>query len=93
MNKETFLNLEIKDISNCYIGKNNHCRCGCGGEYTATSYMKSPRSTVNDKLIERRLRRAKKLVLEGAKADYEKTYINVEIGENKALTFYTDELA
>jgi hypothetical protein len=92
MNKETFLTLEISNISQCYIGKNNVCRCGCSGEYTATTYMKNPRNKVNDKLVERRLRRAKKLILEGAKADYENTYINVEIGEDKALTFYTDEL-
>jgi hypothetical protein len=74
------------------MGKRRHCRCGCGGEYTATSYMKEPRSTVNDALVSKRLKRAKALVLSGADVDYGQTYIDVQTGENQALTFYTDEL-
>ena len=92
MNKETFLELSIESISQVYLGKRNHCRCGCGGEYTATSYMKEPRSTVNDALVSKRLKRAKALVLSGADVDYGQTYIDVQTGENRALTFYTDEL-
>lgn len=92
MNKETFLELSIESISQVYMGKRRHCRCGCGGEYTATSYMKEPRSTVNDALVSKRLKRAKALVLSGADVDYGQTYIDVQTGENRALTFYTDEL-
>lgn len=92
MNKETFLRLSIESISQVYMGKRRHCRCGCGGEYTATSYMKEPRSTVNDALVSKRLKRAKALVLSGADVDYGQTYIDVQTGENRALTFYTDEL-
>lgn len=92
MNKETFLNLSLESISQVYMGKRRHCRCGCGGEYTATSYMKEPRSTVNDALVSKRLKRAKALVLSGADVDYGQTYIDVQTGENRALTFYTDEL-
>ena len=92
MNKETFLNLSLESISQVYMGKRRHCRCGCGGEYTATSYMKEPRSTVDDALVSKRLKRAKALVLSGADVDYGQTYIDVQTGENRALTFYTDEL-
>ena len=92
MNKETFLRLSIESISQVYMGKRRHCRCGCGGEYTATSYMKEPRSTVDDALVSKRLKRAKALVLSGADVDYGQTYIDVQTGENRALTFYTDEL-
>jgi hypothetical protein len=92
MNKETFLELSLESISQVYLGKRRHCRCGCGGEYTATSYMKEPRSTVNDALVSKRLKRAKALVLSGADVDYGQTYIDVQTGENRALTFYTDEL-
>ena len=92
MNKETFLNLSLESISQVYMGKRRHCRCGCGGEYTATSYMKEPRSTVDDALVSKRLKRAKALVLSGADVDYGQTYIDVQTGENRSLTFYTDEL-
>lgn len=92
MNKETFLNLSLESISQVYMGKRRHCRCGCGGEYTATSYMKEPRSTVDDGLVSKRLKRAKALVLNGADVDYGNTYIDVQTGENRSLTFYTDEL-
>lgn len=92
MNKETFLGLSLESISQVYMGKRRHCRCGCGGEYTATSYMKEPRSTVDDALVSKRLKRAKALVLSGADVDYGQTYIDVQTGENRSLTFYTDEL-
>ena len=92
MNKVKFLQAEISNISQVYFGKDRCCRCGCGGTYTATSYMENPRSEVNDALVEERLKRAKKLVLEGAKVMYEDTYVNISTGVNRALTFYFDEV-
>lgn len=92
MTREQFLHSEISNISQVYFGKNQCCRCGCEGTYIATSYMINPRSEVNDILAQSRLERAKKLVLEGAKVDYEDTYVNVVTGRNKALTFYFDEI-
>jgi hypothetical protein len=92
MTKEQFLQVEISNISQVYFGKDRDCRCGCGGTYTATSYMKDPRSDVNDSLVEKRLKRAKKLVLEGAKTTYGDNYVNISTGNNKALTFYFDDL-
>lgn len=92
MTREQFLQSEISNISQVYFGKDHCCRCGCGGIYTATSYMKDPRSDVNDSLVEKRLKRAKKLVLEGAEVEYGDTYVNVVTGVNRALTFYFDEV-
>jgi len=88
-----FLNFTIKNISQVYVGKNNHCRCGCGGDYTATSYMIEPRSDVNDTLVEKRLKRAKRLIENGFEYQIGDIYINIELGSNRALTFYFDEVA
>lgn len=79
-------------ISQVYLGKRNCCRCGCGGDYTATSYMINPRSEENDKLVAQRLRRAQKLVREGADVDYGDNYVDVETGNDRTLTFYFDEV-
>lgn len=92
MNTEKFLQIELKDVSKVYSGKRNCCRCGCGGTYTATSYMVEPRSDINDKLVEKRLKRAKKLVLEGVDVDFGDNYVDIETGNNRCLTFYFDEL-
>jgi hypothetical protein len=75
-----------------YVGKDRHCRCGCGGDYVATSYMVNPRSEVNDKLVEKRLKHGKRLIESGAKADFNTTYVNISTGNNRALTIYFDEL-
>ena len=92
-NKEQFLNATLNQISQVYSGKDQHCRCGCGGTYTATSFMENPRTDdINDSLVERRLKRAKRLVEQGADVDYGSCYVNIKTGENKALTFYFDEI-
>ncbi len=88
-----FLNFTIKNISQVYTGKDRHCRCGCGGDYTATSYMIEPRSDVNDTLVEKRLKRAKRLIEGGIEYQIGDIYINIELGNNRALTFYFDEVA
>lgn len=92
MTNQEFLKSELKDISQVYSGKRNFCRCGCGGTYTATSYMVDPRSDVNDKLVQQRLNRAKKLLQEGAEYDNGDTYLDIKTGEDRTLTFYFDEL-
>ncbi len=92
MNRELFLESTLSQISQVYLGKNHNCRCGCAGSYTATSFMDEPRDDINDKLVERRLKKAKALVLKGADVDYGETYVNVETGDNRALTFYFDEV-
>ncbi len=93
MNKETFLNSTLSNISQVYLGKRDQCRCGCGGTYTLTSYMINSRSeNTNDKLVEKRLKRAKRLVEQGVEVNYGSTYVDVKIGDNKTLTFYFDDL-
>jgi len=92
MTKEQFLEVQINQISQVYNGKDNHCRCGCGGEYVATSYMNNPRTVVNNALIEKRLKRAKKLIQSDVEHSIGSTYINIVTGNNRCLTFYFDEL-
>jgi hypothetical protein len=93
MNKELFLKATVSQVSQVYKGKRNCCRCGCGGIYVATSYMNDPRTEIiNDKLVARRLKQAQQLVLEGADADYNSNYADIQTAENRTLTFYFDEL-
>ena len=93
MNEIKFLQAEISNISQVYLGKDNCCRCGCEGTYTATSYMEKPRSEVNDALVGKRLKRAKRLVSEGrVEAEYGNNFVNISTGRNRALTFYFDEI-
>jgi hypothetical protein len=91
--KEQFLNASIKDISQVYTGARNCCRCGCGGTYIATSYMKNNRSAVDDGLVEGTLKRAKSIVNKGvSNVMYGDTFVDVQCGKNRTLTFYFDEL-
>ena len=92
ISREAFLEVRLENISQVYMGKRAHCRCGCGGEYTATSYMIGARSDINDGLVEKRLKRAKNLVIEGANVVYGDTYVDVRTGANRTLTFYFDEV-
>ena len=89
---EQFMSAEISNISHVYLGKDRSCRCCCGGKYVSTSFMENPRSDVNDVLADTRLRRAKKLYQAGAETDFGSTYVNVVIGNNRALTVYFDEV-
>lgn len=93
MNRQSFLEATVAQVSQVYKGKRHHCRCGCGGEYISTSFMIKPRNEINDKLAARRLKRAQELVREGkADVDFNSTYVDVETGNNRALTFYFDEV-
>jgi hypothetical protein len=90
-NATDFLNVTLDQISQVYSGKRDCCRCGCGGEYTATSFMESPRSDINDQLVSKRLNRAKRLIREGAEFLSGSNYFDVKTGNNRTLTFYFDE--
>jgi hypothetical protein len=91
-NKEDFMQATIKDISCVYNGKRDCCRCGCRGDYVYTSYSTIGDSEINDSLIEKRLKRAKKLLEEGADVDFGGTFVDVECGKNRTLTFYFDDV-
>lgn len=88
-----FLKATVKDISQVYKGKRNHCRCGCAGEYTPTSFMINPQGNVNDNLITKRLRRMQRAVqLREVEVEYGETYVDVKIGDNQSMTFYFDDV-
>ncbi len=84
--------LELKNISQIYKGKNNHCRCGCGGEYVATSFMEHPRSIIDNKKAEKWLKNAKTYDKKHNNAEYSETYINIGMANNQCYTIYLDEL-
>lgn len=90
--EDEFLKANIRQISQVYYGKRECCRCGCGGEYTATSFMQNPRSDVNNETVEQRLARAKRLVRAGMVVSYGPTWVDVMSGRNRSLTFYFDEV-
>lgn len=94
MNKEQFLSAKLKNISHIYSGKRDCCRCGCKGDYVRTSFTKNPALylDINDTLAERRLRRAKKLVEQGARAEYWDFGVEVETGNDRCLTFYFEDV-
>lgn len=92
MTKEQFLSATLNQVSQVYSGKRDCCRCGCRGDYTATSFMVNPRSDVNDSLVEKRLKRAQRLIGSGADVNYGDTYVDVETGKDRTLTFYFDEV-
>ncbi len=93
MDKMKFLSASLSNVSQVYSGKQYCCRCGCKGKYTATSFMKNPRTEdINDKLVEKRLKRAQRLVEAGAAVEYGDTWVDVTTGNDRSLTFYFDEL-
>jgi hypothetical protein len=91
-NELDFLNVTLSQVSQIYVGKDNCCRCGCGGTYIATSFMKDARSEVNDSLAQRRLNKALKLVRDGSFVEYGGTYVNVVSGNNRAICIYFDDI-
>lgn len=92
MNTNEFLKVTVEQVSQVYQGKRDCCRCGCGGNYTATTFHNDPRSEVDNVKVSRLLKRAKKLVSEGADVDEGDTYLDVRTSEHNCLTFYFDEI-
>jgi len=89
---KTLEELELKDVSQIYKGKDNHCRCGCGGRYIATTFMEKSRSEVNDELAQKWLDAAKRMNAKHQNAEQAAICINVPIGNNRCYCIYIDEL-
>lgn len=90
---EQFLESEVTDYSQAYNGKDQYCRCGCGGTYASTSVAVNPRSEVNDRRVANRLAYAKKIAMADPTAvSFGDNFVNVSKGDNKAFTFYFDEV-
>ena len=86
--KEQFLSFTFRNVSQVYRGKQNCCRCGCGGTYTSTTFAKDVRSPIDDHKVHLALKRAQKLVQEGAEVDFDAEYVEVTTGKDRTLTFY-----
>lgn len=86
--KERFLSATVTDISSVYNGKQNCCRCGCGGTYTSTSAATHSRNIIDDRLVVKRLRRCQKLVANGAEVKCDTMYVDVTVGKDRTMTFY-----
>lgn len=92
--EEFFLNSEVSQISETYYGKADYCYSYYSkyfGKYIDTSFMFNPKNKVDDKLVERRLKRAKLLVKQGAEVEYGTVHVTVKNKYNKAFVFYFDE--
>jgi hypothetical protein len=77
-------------VTKIYMGKDNHCRCGCAGEYlvrdTDSFLGHSP-----EKFAKRVARFAKMWCeYEPQKYDVTDNYLNISYGQNRALTVYFD---
>jgi hypothetical protein len=75
---------DASKVTKIYLGKDRHCRCGCGGEYVDRG----------EPLFEKCLRRfvAKWATYEPKEFDNEvpDCYLNYSYGKNRALTVYFD---
>jgi hypothetical protein len=71
---------DASKVTKIYLGKDRHCRCGCGGEYVDRG----------EALFEKRLQRfvAAWADYEPQKYDVEHGYLNYSYGKNRALTVY-----
>jgi hypothetical protein len=90
---KTIKSIKLSNISEIYVGLNRNCRCGCGGNYIATSYHKTKSNLSNDIEAQNKLNLAKELALKkDSEIDYEDTYINIGYGNNQAITIYLDDI-
>jgi len=84
--------IKLENVSHIYKGKDDCCRCGCGGKYIATTFMKNPRSEVNNEKAQKWLNNAKNYDAKNYVAEYRDNHINIPTGNNKCYTIYLDEL-
>lgn len=73
---------DIEKATRVYTGKDNHCRCGCGGRYFEKGSVGFTRAMNNYK---KRVHNNDYIKIEGD-SNYE--YLNMSLENNKAITFY-----
>lgn len=74
--------LEFDKVTRIYMGKDRHCRCGCGGEYVERGEL----------IFEKRLKWFQAMWADYSPEadDVDYSYANVSYGQNRALTVYFD---
>lgn len=82
--------LKFENIDEIYVGQDECCRCGCKGTYAKTSHSEPDYKTPDDKLVARRLNKAKSLIEQGAEFEYDPEcgYLNIVSGNDRAYTVY-----
>lgn len=84
--------IQFKDVSQIYCGKQDSCRCGCGGYYVATSNMINPRSDVNDKVCKKLIKEFNRIMKYKGLAEDQETYKEVSLDNKTCITIYLDEI-
>ncbi len=70
-------------VTRIYLGKDRHCRCGCGGEYVERG----------EPGFDRRLKRFNKMLCDSinqGNIEFMGDYTNISYGNNRAMTVYFD---
>lgn len=73
-------------VTKIYLGKDRHCRCGCGGEYVERDHP----------MFAKRLKRFQSMWskyepnLDQDVTDVDDSYLNISYATNSALTVYFD---
>lgn len=79
---KTPFNLDKYDLDQIYVGKQNCCRCGCGGDYADQD---------NPKLLEKRFNRFKRMVEAGDHITYidsKQLILEITTGHDRCITVY-----
>ena len=79
--KADVLAAKVADVETVYNGKDDCCRCGCGGDYQTPE--------ANPRVVKLRLARIQAAILRGEPGIEEgANYVNYSYGEDRALCVY-----
>ena len=76
------MQFNAEKVTQIYLGKDRHCRCGCGGEYVKPGENK----------FNVRIERFAKMWenYQAKEDDISGSYLNISYGRNRAITVYFD---
>ena len=80
--QKTRFNLDDYELDQIYLGKQECCRCGCGGDYASKD---------NPELLNKRFSRFKRMAEAGGVITYidsKQLILEITTGDNRCLTVY-----
>jgi hypothetical protein len=80
--QKTRFNLDDYELDQIYLGKQDCCRCGCGGDYADQD---------NPELLNKRFNRFKRMAEVGALISYidsKQLILEITTGQDRCLTVY-----